>query len=201
MDPFPSLSLHALLVLSRLSLCARAVISQPEGHDPLWDLNNIFIGSHITYPAYQVFALWFITVAKPHLWSINKNNFKNGDYHSMKNCTLKGCHRIREVDNYWSTGILASELWSCLSRLLWRLFPKDLYTMFSFKAFTVLLIILSGTNNVSYSLTMSACPSVGSIMSLHCFSRETVRTMWDIVILSWNSNTAQDTAVTEQVLE
>jgi hypothetical protein len=32
-------------------------------------------GSHIRYPAHQIFILWFTTVAKLQLWSSNENNF------------------------------------------------------------------------------------------------------------------------------
>jgi hypothetical protein len=33
------------------------------------------VGAHIRYPAYQIFTLWFIAVAKLQLWSSKKNNF------------------------------------------------------------------------------------------------------------------------------
>jgi len=56
------------------------------GSHPYLRLNDSFTGvSYIRYLVYQIFTLWFITVAKLQLWS-------GWGHHSMRKC-IKGSHR------------------------------------------------------------------------------------------------------------
>lgn len=47
---------------------------------PLWGLNDPFPGVTKTVGKTQIFALWFIPIAKLQLWNNNKNNFVVGSH-------------------------------------------------------------------------------------------------------------------------
>ena len=57
-------------------------------------------GLHIRYSVYQIFTLWFITVAKLQLWSSNENAFMVGG-HYKRGTVLKGVV-IGKVESHWS---------------------------------------------------------------------------------------------------
>ena len=61
-------------------------------------VNDIFTGvTHIRYPIYQTFTLWFTTVVKLQLWSSNENNCMVG-VTTIQGTVLKG-HSIRKAEN------------------------------------------------------------------------------------------------------
>ena len=70
---------------------------------PLWRLDNLSQGSHIRYPAYQIFILRFITVAKLQLWSSSERILWLWVTTACRT-VLKG-HSAKKVENHWSRGI------------------------------------------------------------------------------------------------
>lgn len=82
------------LKVSALSTTMSVVLSQPVGHNPCTG-----------YPAYQIFTLRLITVAKLQLRSSNGNNFM---VQVMRNCIKESqLWRMR-------TTALANHIWLCL---------------------------------------------------------------------------------------
>ena len=61
---------------------------------------TIPLGSQSRYPAYQIFTLWFITVAKLQLWSSNEIIIWWGV--TIAWGTGLKCHSIRKIESYWS---------------------------------------------------------------------------------------------------
>ena len=84
-DPVPLPGLGGCFPLSLIT--GQGVVA-PRGC-PKATVLNLWVdplrGWHIRYPAYQIFTLWFVTVAKLQLWSSNKDNFMVGGHHNMRN--------------------------------------------------------------------------------------------------------------------